>query len=162
MRLLFLAFACAAFACTCLAFAMWTPSTSSLVSTVEPGSVTFDSTRWKELRTDTERMRIGERAGMLPSLVRAHKLIGRAREDIEQLLGEPSSESWSPFAPHPGYVVGTVERFIDVDTVGLIIAYDEQGQCIGYVGPGVSGGVDVRTEDAIKSIEQWRQRTSDQ
>jgi hypothetical protein len=93
----------------------------------------FDSTAWKSARMDKDDRSV--RYEMLDDLLRNHHLIGRTREEVVGLLGQPGSECWSDAYPYPGWSVGITPGA--TDTSGFMCEFDASGRIRRVYGPGI-------------------------
>jgi len=89
-------------------------------------SESFNPQRWRDANLDTR-----ERANMVGSLIKAHRLDGMDRASVVALLGEPTpTDKWD--GSEMIYVLGPDGSMFPIDNEWLIIELDQQGRVSGY------------------------------
>ncbi|PRY08986.1 hypothetical protein CLV24_11937 [Pontibacter ummariensis] len=85
----------------------------------------FDSTKWKTADLNSE-ANWSLRWDMMNSLRNNHKLVGKSKSEIIELLGEPESKTNSTFRYYLGYSKN------GINTGSLIIKFDAEGRVVDY------------------------------
>ena len=86
------------------------------------GRERFDARAWR----DSEKLEQGVRLRMVDDLFRRDLLVGRSRQELAELLGEPAPSGGFAGWDH-AYWLGPERGFISIDSEWLVLRYDAHG-----------------------------------
>lgn len=101
----------------------------AILSMGEPSMIAFDSKTWQD--QEQVHQKPYPRRGMADNLLQERALHGKTREQVAQMLGEPTNTEY--FADYDVvYWLGPQRGFLAVDSEWLVIRFDDSDRVTEY------------------------------